>query len=37
MRKEKTGKGNFFDKQKEGEFVSIEKKISKRFGQIVML
>ena len=37
MRKEKTGKGNFFDKQKEGEFVSIEKRISKRFGQIVML
>lgn len=37
MRKEKTSKGNFFDKQKEGEFVSIEKKISKRFGQIVML
>ncbi len=36
MQKEKTGKGKFFGKQKEGEFVSIEKKISWRFGQIVM-
>lgn len=37
MQKEKTGKGRFGKKQKDGEFVSIEKKISWRFGQIVML
>lgn len=37
MQKEKTGKGRFGEKQKDGEFVSIEKKISWRFGQIVML
>lgn len=37
MQKEKSGKGKFFGKQKDGEFVGIEKKISSRFGQIVML
>lgn len=37
MQKEKTGKRRFGNKQKDGEFVSIEKKISGRFGQIVML
>lgn len=37
MQKEKTEKRRFGNKQKDGEFVSIEKKISGRFGQIVML